>query len=342
MRYINSLALSYFQQAAVCYQQARYVESIQYYLAGLRYAPGHHYIYADLAKAYEMIGKWEQALAYLDIALRLCPDSPTALRRKTRIDQEKRCYQTLIRESNLVEHPPVDFLPTAASENGSRAQTVVEHVFFKLTVEPTVRPKTLWNLSQLIEKTYAEVGNHLGRYPEHKVSISIINACAATSQRPLPKWAAGCYDGDIQLSYCADGEPELGVLYALIRHEWTHLLVHTLTHQKCPVWLDEGLAQTIARPLLSFEKEALQKAYKKGHLLTMAELSQPFSQIPASQRQTAYLQAAAIVEMLIHEGSFVAIRHLLDSLGKGIPIEIAMWQTFAKRMRDIPLTGRAN
>ena len=342
MRYTNSLALSYFQQAAVCYQQARYVESIQYYLAGLRYAPGHHHIYADLAKAYEMVGKWEQALAYLDTALRLCPDSPTALRRKARIAQEKSCYQTLIRESNLVEHPPLDFLPAAFSKNGSPAQVVVERAFFKLTFEPTVCPKTLWRVSQLIEKTYDEVGNQLSCYPEHQVSISITNACALASQGPLPKWAAGRYDGDIHLSYCADGEPELGVLYALIRHEWTHLLVHMLTHRKCPAWLDEGLAQTIARPLLSFEKEALQQAYKKGHLLTLVELNQPFSQIPASRRQTAYLQAAAIAEMLIHEGSFVAIRHLLDSLGKGVPIEMAMWQTFAKRMRDIPLTGRAN
>jgi len=65
----SSLALPFFQQAAACYQQARYVESIENYLLGLEYDTSRYYIYADLAKAYEMVGNWEQALGNLDIAL---------------------------------------------------------------------------------------------------------------------------------------------------------------------------------------------------------------------------------------------------------------------------------
>ena len=330
MRDTSSLALPYFQQAAVCFQQTRYVESIQHYLAGLKYDQSRYHIYADLAKAYEMVGKWEQALIYLDIALQLCPDSPAVLRRKARISEEKKYYQTLIRESNLVEEPPSDFTLKLQSENLPRTQNVIECPSFKLVVEPVVTPKTLWYICQLIERTHNEVGTQLDSYPPHQISISIINTHDAPPQAHIPKWASGCYDGHIQLNYCADGEPELGVLYVLIRHEWTHLLVDLLTHGNCPIWLNEGLAQTIARPLLSFEKLALQQADKHGTLPTLSELNQPFTELPTSKRKIAYLQSAVIVSALIDEGGFLSIRQLLSLLGNGTPIETAMQQIYKK------------
>ena len=328
MRDTSALALSYFQQAATCYQQARYVESIQHYLSGLRYDKSRSHIYADLAKAYEMVGKWEQALVYLDIALELCPGSPTVLRRKARINEEKEYYQALIRESRLVNDLPSDF----TSKNLLHPQNFIERQFFKLTVQSAVLPETVWYICQLIEKTHNEVGVLLDCYPRHPISISIINTHDTAPQTDIPKWASGRYDGHIHLNYCADGEPELGVLYALIRHEWTHLLVDILTHGNCPIWLNEGLAQTVARPLLSFEKLALQQAAKNGTLPTLSELSQPFTELSTSERKIAYLHSAAIVATLIDDGGFCSIRQLLCHLGNNTPIETAMRQTYKKRV----------
>lgn len=329
---LSSLALSYFQQAATCYQQARYVESIQHYLSGLRYDQSCYRIYADLAKAYEMVGKWEQALVYLDTALQLCPDSPTVLRRRARINEEKAYYQSIIRESQLVDEPPSNFSSTLKSKNLPQPQNVIEHQFFILTVQSVVTPKTLWYICQLIEKTYNEVGNQLDCFPSDQISVSIINTHDAPMPTHVPKWAGGQYDGQIQLSYCADGEPELGVLYILVRHEWTHLLVDILTNGNCPIWLNEGLAQTIARPLLSFEKLALQQADKNGTLPTLSELSQPFSQLSTSKRKIAYLHSAAIVATLIDEGGYPSIRQLLCLLRNNTSIETAMRQTYKENI----------
>lgn len=329
---LSSLALSYFQQAATCYQQARYVESIQHYLSGLRYDQSCYRIYADLAKAYEMVGKWEQALVYLDTALQLCPDSPTVLRRRARINEEKAYYQSIIRESQLVDEPPSNFSSTLKSKNLPQPQNVIEHQFFILTVQSVVTPKTLWYICQLIEKTYNEVGNQLDCFPSDQISISIINTHDAPMPTHVPKWAGGQYDGQIQLNYCADDEPELGVLYILVRHEWTHLLVDILTNGNCPIWLNEGLAQTIARPLLSFEKLALQQADKNGTLPTLSELSQPFSQLSTSKRKIAYLHSAAIVATLIDEGGYPSIRQLLCLLRNNTSIETAMRQTYKENI----------
>ena len=334
----NSLALSHFQQATLSYGQACYVEAIQHYLAGLKLgAAQHHYIYADLAKAYEMVGEWDMALACLDIALRLCPDSPTALRRKARILDEKACYNTLISLADFQEPPPLQFLERLRMSPTRFHKQVVNSEFFDLTCHSEMNSQTVWNICRLIYRTYSELGEVLGYYPRSPISISITNTNGhSTSQHSMPRWASGCYDGGIRLAYCAAGEPVLSILYALLRHEWVHLLVHHLAHGYCPIWLDEGLAQSIARPMFRSEHLDLQRAVQMKGLLPFTVLNQPFDQLPETCRKLAYIQSTAVVKSLIQQFGFPKIRKLLHQLGNGTPIEIAIEQVFGCSLTEIP------
>ncbi len=337
LRHTNSLALSHFRQATLCYGQACYVDAIQHYLAGLKLgAAHHHYVYADLAKAYEMVGEWDTALACLDIALRLCPDSPTALRRKARILDEKTCYDSLICSDDL-HQPPQAFSDQLNFDTTLPPQQRVNAEIFSLTCHSAMSPQMLWNICQLIYRTYAELGEIFGYYPLRPVSISIKNTNGTTvPQRSLPQWASGCYDGSIHLAYCAAGDPVLGILYALLRHEWVHLLVYRLTNGYCPVWINEGLAQSIARPMFQFERFNLQQAVETKQLLALDTLNKPFSQLPMKHRKLAYLQSAAIVEYLVQQFGYSKIRDLLDQISSGIPAEPAVEQTFGVTLKDIP------
>ncbi len=337
----NPLALSHFQQATLSYKQACYVESIQHYLAGLKLgAAQHHYIYADLAKAYEMIGEWDTALACLDIALRLCPESPTALRRKARILDEKACYDTLICLDGFKKPPPQKFLKQLQENTTKFSKQVVNSEFFSLTCNSEINSQTVWNICRLIYRTYSELGETLGCYPVSPVSISIENTNGiAKSQHSLPKWASGCYDGSIRLAYCTTGEPVLSILYALLRHEWVHLLVHHLANGHCPAWLNEGLAQSLARPMFQSEGLELQKAVQTERLLPFTLLSTPFSQLSPKCRKLAYIQSTAIVEFLIQQFGFPKIRKLLHQLRKGTRIETAIEQTFERSLAEIPIAG---
>ena len=367
MRYTASPARSHFQRAALCYQQARYVEAIHHYLAGLKFDMTRHHIYADLAKAYEMVGEWDRALTYLDIALQLCPDSPTALRRKARLLQEKRGFDALIGESGILHRPELPsreflnclekdrdelqdaypVLQEASSEYGSSAPP--RHTYwradlgrFALVCDAAMSAQTVWYISQLMRRTSTEVGKLLRFYPTNPVSITITNTggISTAPQSPLPRWASGCYDGQIRLTYCAEaGEPVLSILYALLRHEWVHLLIHRQLQHPCPRWLDEGLAQHIARPMFPYERHCLQQAVENGYLHSFAVLNRPFSHLPAKQRKLAYLQSQAIVEYLVQQFGFAEIRQLLRRLNDGVAIEMALAQTFRKKLVEIPLAG---
>ena len=341
IRHTDPLALSHFQQATLSYKQACYVESIQHYLAGLKLgAAQHHYIYADLAKAYEMVGEWDTALSCLDIALRLCPESPTALRRKARILDEKACYNTLICLDDFKKPPPRKFLKQLQENTTKFSKQVVNSEFFSLTCQSDISSQTVWNTCRLICRIYSELGEMLGCYPIAPVPISIENTNGTDrSQHSLPKWASGCYDGSIRLAYCTAGEPVLSILYALLRHEWVHLLIHHLAHGYCPAWLDEGLAQSIARPMFQSERFELEQAVQTERLLPFALLSTPFSQLSPKYRKLAYIQSTAIVEFLIQQFGFPKIRKLLHQLSNGIPIETAIEQAFERSLEEIPLAG---
>lgn len=328
MKNPTSRAISYFQQATTSFQNARYVESIQHYLMGLKFDKSRHYVYADIAKAYEMIGNWEQALVNLNVALQLSPNSTTALRRKARISEEKRFYESIVNEIDLNSNPPAEFINTIHVDDKQTSRTEVEYGIFKLYLEPAVLPHTLWNICQLIDKTYTDVGTYLECFPSQQVSISIVNTHRVSSGDYLPQWAGGAYDGHIHLQYCTDEEPELGVLYTLFRHEWTHLLIDILTQGNCPEWLNEGLAQTIARPLFTFEKSSLDQAEKDNSLSTLIELDKPITELTNSQRKIWYLKSAVIVADFIAKGGFSSIQKLLSLLGNGIPITAALQETY--------------
>ena len=349
-------AFTYFNRAANLYRQACYAQAIEYYLAGLEIDPMCVEAYADLAKAYEKLGCWNQAIESLETALRLRPSYPTALRRKKRILEEKNVYDSLTDKLNLAL--------SAADQHQStdpvqRSSPTIEHEFFTLTVRCTIPQNLLLIVSQIIEHTYREVGKIFQCHPQHKVPVLIEDAKQiGTSQvttsvystaspvevgnhtlfsdASLPQWAVACYDnGSIRLTYRPYSDSSLGVLYAVIRHEWAHLLIDLLAGGRCPNWLDEGLAQFVARPLMNSEKTHLQQASRDKHLLPLHLLQKPFRNLPEKQRRLAYLQSYAITKYLIQQFGFAALRDVLKHLGDEKSTDAAFQAGFGKTEEEI-------
>ena len=352
----SQAAFAHFNRAANLYRQVCYAQAVEYYLAGLEINPICVEAYADLAKAYEKLGCWNQAIESLETALRLRPGYPTALRRRERILEEKSVYDSLTDELNLAldttgQHQLTDPV--------QRSISTIEHEFFTLTGGRTIPQNLLRVVSQIIEHTYHEVGTVFQCHPRDKVPVSIedprqmdtpqaanpIASATSTvevgnrtlfSDTSLPQWAVACYDnGSIRLTYRPYSDSSTGVLYAIIRHEWTHLLVDLLAQGRCPNWLDEGLAQFIARPLMDSEKTRLQRASRDKHLLPFHLLQKPFRNIQEKQRRLAYLQSYAITKYLIQQFGFAALRDILKHLGNSKSTDTAFQEVFGKTEEEI-------
>lgn len=330
----TQVAATHFNRASDCFQRGRYVQAIRHYLNGLEIDATRAEIYADLSKSYEMVGRWEDALDCLNRALELSPDYPTALRRRERIQEEKQVYEALLQRCNLDSEPPDDLL-AESTDTGSCPRIRRER--FVLECDDTISLKTSWSLCQLIEQTSRELGELLQCYPTREVSIMLEDVelrDEVESQKHAPAnytlsfSGVSDYEVHIRLAVSIYEEPNSGLLLALIRHEWVHLLVDLLAHRQCPAWFNEGLAQILARPLMKFERTRLQQAYHRSQFLRFDELQQQFGNIPPDRRGLAYLQSTAFVEYLIHEHGFPRICDFLRSIGNGATPEVAFQQIF--------------
>jgi hypothetical protein len=355
-------ASALFIHAAKCYQQGHYARAVSYYLAGLKIHPSSPEIHADLAKAYEMLGFWDEALKALDCALRLRPDFPTATRRRRRIAEEKQVYQALTAGLELRFNPTEiqSALKRHFSDTVQYKERKIERDFYTLTFSDTLPGALIEVVCHLIEHTRNEVGEIFQSYPRHSVSISLeiakgysvsqmetvdarlqAGVASEDSTTSMPLWATACYyDGAIRLIYRPYADAGLGVLYSVVRHEWTHLLVDSIARRRCPGWFDEGLALFIARPMLNAEKELLQQAEQNGQLLAPDELRRQFSRLSTKQCRLAYLQSRAVVEQLIQHFGLSAIRVLLAQVGAGVAFEKAFRERFGKTVEETVASWR--
>ncbi len=179
-------------------------------------------------------------------------------------------------------------------------------------------------VAQLLEEAYNEVGTYFNHYPEAPTQVIIYSKSQFRQASGSPVWVAGLYDGKIRIPlneilYNADE------LKKLIFHEYTHAVIFNLTRGYCPVWLNEGFAQTLEGEGISEKKIAnLKKYINKKQIFEMQSLEGSFMEItPESSVTLAYDQSL----------SFTG--YLIEKLGQSQLIEILPEFSHGKMMRQI-------
>lgn len=162
-----------------------------------------------------------------------------------------------------------------------------------------------------LETAYQDVGRRLDRFPERKVTVLLYTEQELRAITDAPAWAQGMFDGKIRLPVVGAAMPAES-LNKVIRHEYTHALVHVWTRGHVPTWLTEGLAIAFEGSDLQREWDLLRQA---GHLLPLHELHGSFLSLPPSQRSLAYAESFAAVQYLLSRYGVRPVRILLTDLG---------------------------
>lgn len=112
-----------------------------------------------------------------------------------------------------------------------------------------------------------------------------------------------------------------GDLYATLKHEYAHLLLHhAIDRRRLPRWLDEGVAQWVSDGWSEYLPEArntlLPQAAAAGRLFFLDDLAGRF---PADRQgiQLAYEQSRSFVNYLVRHFGEAALRALLQALAAG-------------------------
>lgn len=115
-------------------------------------------------------------------------------------------------------------------------------------------------------------------------------------------------------------------------HEYTHTVITLKTHNRAPIWLQEGLAKWFesawrgrADPLTPFSAALVRDAVAKGSLVTFQEMHPSLAKLPSQERAAlAYAQVVLAVEYLVNRAGPAAIGRVTGAVGDGRTAEQAV------------------
>ena len=177
-----------------------------------------------------------------------------------------------------------------------------------------------FDLRDVLLEARREVGSHLLSWPAHKIVVLIYSAASFRALRAeTPDWVAGQFDGKIRVPLPGTQLSQQAVRQILF-HEYTHALIHDLTSDHCPTWLNEGLAEYEGRSQAPGSLRLLQEATQTKTLIPWEELSDHIAMTrPAQDVELAYQQSYSLTAYLIDRYSFWRMRRILKSVGEGRP-----------------------
>jgi hypothetical protein len=272
---------------------------VRHYSSGLALHPDDVAAQLDLAKVWENLGDLDAAAAALRTALRLAPDDPVGRRRWQRVSEERRVFEAIaVRLHRPVEEPRVHFLTTIAEGVDASAQKIIR---------------------QALARACHDVERVVGLTLPERVVVHVLSA--ATVRSSWPPWAAGVADGDGSMAlFLRSSRVHPGVLAALVRHEFCHVVTTATTGRLGPLWLHEAVAERLAKPRMAWEEAQLQAAIKGGCCLPLRVLEGSFWDLPPHHVSIAYRQCARIGEFLFDTFRPQQVAALLAALRSGAPI----------------------
>src|SRR5262249_18150745 len=119
-------------------------------------------------------------------------------------------------------------------------------------------------------------------------------------------------------------------LERLVRHEYTHLLIHRATKGRAPRWLHEGLAQ-VAEPRSAPRFVETDVALDRQHF-TLDALEQLF---PSNAVGAASQRSQVVCESLVDRRGMAGIRALLERLGEGDSMARALQEGVGIGIADV-------
>lgn len=335
------------QGIAFCYQnigeaalvKRRPAEAINAFDQGLRFARKNPDLLLGLGRAYMMASEYSHAEAVLLDVIALRPDDPAAH------DHLGRLYYLTDNAESAVYHwehalmsggkdPKLaDRLERlrrqlAASRN---LETVADHQFsvqFDGEQNPELRDIALEMLGDAVFK----IGQTLNIWPNRRIGVMLLTRTEFFDITGSPGWAAGIYEGQIKAPV-AGYKPDL--LKMILHHEYVHAALFDFLSNRCPWWLNEGLAQRFApEPDGNQKKLALaEKILTNGSRPSLKHLPQLLAKDTQSV-MVAYALALSATNHLIDSFGMFSLQTLLENLRDGMSLEAALFAAIGYSLED--------
>jgi hypothetical protein len=171
-----------------------------------------------------------------------------------------------------------------------------------------------------LERSFRELETALDYSSREPISVILYGSQQFGDITRSPAWAGAINDGKIRVP--VQGLTNMnGELARILKHELTHSFIYQIAGGRCPVWLNEGLAQLEAEESYRLDENGgvLAQAYRNSQQIPLQLLESSFGRFNSGEALVAYTESLAAVEMIRDQYGDYYFPDLLKALSKGQP-----------------------
>jgi Tfp pilus assembly protein PilF len=174
-----------------------------------------------------------------------------------------------------------------------------------------------------LEDQYQQLKRELDYSPRENIVVTLYTKKQFFDVTEAPSWSTGLNDGKLRIPIqgVTSMTPEL---QRVLKHELTHSFIRFMVGDRCPSWLNEGLAQLMEPLSSSAEASVLAGLFEQHKQIPFALLEHPFNGLSEVQAHVAYAESLSALEYLRSRYGMDDVLRILQRVGSGEAPESAL------------------
>jgi tetratricopeptide (TPR) repeat protein len=328
------LAYCHEQLATAAFKERKFRDALRQLEHASHYLDDEPEIYLAMGICYYSLSQYADAEVYLKEALRLNPLYFPALKKLGEIyylrgDNEQARYQW---EEALKQNPGDKVLKKRLQslkkflELNPNFETEMDTVFL-VSFDGERDLQLSGAVMSIMEEIYRKIGQELNLYPQRQIQVVLLADREFFDITGSPAWAGGVYEGHIKVPV---EHVDMNLLKVVLCHEYIHAVIYDRLSQRCPWWLNEGLAQYFSGDETG-NKHKLERA---AALLAQGNVP-PLRALPGNwlekkeQVQLAYALALSAVRFFLEKFTLFDLQSVLEVMAEGKSLDTALTEITA-------------
>jgi hypothetical protein len=324
---------AYFLAGKLESDQGNFPVAKRYLEAALRFQPENSTLLIYYAATLMRTGHAAEALPYAQHAANIAPDSADAIGMlgfvQFATDHTSDAIRSWKKSLALRPDPTVkEYLARAERESKAESEfSQRESNHFVLHFEGKQTSETLRrDLLNALDSDYDQLVNELGYAPRNSIAVTLYTQQAFFDVTRAPSWTSAVNDGKLRIpvSGVSSVTPDLA---RVLRHELTHSFIAEMSGNRCPGWLNEGVAQMEEGRSSGSAGHQLARLFESGNEIPFNMLEGSFISFSASEAIVAYAESLAAAEYIRDAYGMTEVSRIVTLLGQGSSTEAALRAT---------------
>jgi tetratricopeptide (TPR) repeat protein len=311
------------------------------YESALRFQPDNSTLLLYYAATLMRTGHASEALTYAQHAANVSPDSPDAMGMLGFAQFASDHTPDAIRswKKSLALRPDAtvsQYLARAERESSAEAAfSQRESSHFNLHFEGKDTSETFRrDLLATLNSEYDDLVRDLGYSPLNNIAVTLYTQQTFFDVTRAPSWTGALNDGKLRIpvSGVQSVTPDLA---RILKHELTHSFVSQMSGNRCPTWLNEGVAQIEEGKSSGANGHLLAQMFASGNEIPFNILEGSFMSFSAPEATVAYAESLAATEYIRDAYGMSEVTRILELLAQGNSTEAALRTTVHSDYRQL-------